>query len=225
MTRARREHQRAAAFFDLDGTLIEKNSATLWMAAERRAGRLGRRLALEGAFYVLLYRFRSVDMLRLSRKALETIRGLTEETLRARTREWFRRDVMRHAAPGARRAVAWHRERGDRLVLLTSASVYAGEAAVEAFGLDDLIATRYEVAGGRFTGEPLTPLCYGAGKVTLAERWAEREGVDLDASTFYSDSFTDAPMLERVGHPRVVNPDLRLRLKARLRGWPVEDWS
>jgi HAD superfamily hydrolase (TIGR01490 family) len=223
--KAENDTSKKAAFFDLDGTLIGKNSASLWMSAERRAGRLGRRLALEGALYVLLYRFRRIDMHSLSRKALTTIRGLTEDELRERTYQWFRRDVLPHAAPGARPAIERHRRGGDRLVLLTSASVYESEAAVEAFALDDFLATRYEVANGRFTGEPLTPLCYGRGKVEIAERYAKEAGIDLDGSFFYTDSFTDSPMLARVGNPRAVNPDLRLKLEARLRGWPIEDWS
>jgi phosphoserine phosphatase len=64
-----------------------------------------------------------------------------------------------------------------------------------------------------------------ASKVTVAEAWAEREGIDLATSWFYSDSITDLPMLERVGHARVVRPDSRLARSARKRGWPILDWN
>jgi phosphoserine phosphatase len=68
------------------------------------------------------------------------------------------------------------------------------------------------------------PLCFGAGKVVHASAWARDHGVDLSASAFYTDSVSDLPMLERVGEPRVINPDLRLRRVARRRGWPIESW-
>jgi phosphoserine phosphatase len=65
-------------------------------------------------------------------------------------------------------------------------------------------------------------VCYGPGKVVWAERFAAEYDVDLAASTFYTDSISDLPLLERVGQPVAVNPDLRLRRLARRRGWPAE---
>jgi len=128
-------------------------------------------------------------------------------------------------APGARGVVEDHRSRGHLLTLLTSSSPYESEAACELFGLDAHLSTRYAVRDGRFTGDLELPLCYGQGKVTLAERFAAARGVDLDRSYFYTDSITDLPMLARVGFPRVVNPDPRLRRLARRRGWQALDWS
>jgi HAD superfamily hydrolase (TIGR01490 family) len=215
----------AAAFFDLDGTLITANSASLWMRAERRAGRLGWRQLVEGALYLALYRVHSLDMPRLMRKALETIRGRSEGEIEQRIREWFRADVLPLVAPGARPAVERHRARGDLLVLVTSASVYEAALVAREFGLDAFLATGYEVVDGRFTGDVRLPLCYGEGKVVLVEVLADERGIDLGRSWFYTDSFTDEPLLRRVGHPRVVNPDPRLRRLARREGWPVEDWS
>ena len=110
------------------------------------------------------------------------------------------------------------RARGEALVLLTSSLPYASEMAHEDFGLDAVLCQHYEVRDGRFTGEPLRPICYGLGKVEVAETWARENSVDLAASSFYSDSSTDLPMLERVGYPFAVNPDPRLRLTARSRG-------
>jgi len=215
---------RTAAFFDLDGTLITVNSAALWMRAERRRGRLTLPQMLEGALYLLLYRVHAVDMGKVMRKALRTVQGELEETIRRLTYEWFERDVRPFVAPGARAVVEGHRRQGHRLVLLTSSSLYASECADREFGFDDVICTRYEVADGRFTGEVAEPICYAEGKVELAERLAVERDIDLDRSFFYTDSCTDLPMLERVGAPRVVHPDFHLRLVARRRGWPILDW-
>ena len=214
-----------AAFFDLDKTLLTINSGRLWMKCERREGRLSGRLVTEAALYLVAYRFGFINMERAMRRALVTVRGLEEDVLRKRTRAWFTSEVTKYAAPGAWAAIAGHRERGHRLVLLTSSSPYESEAATEFFGLDDFLCTRYEVVDGRLTGNVIKPLCYGPGKVEHARRWAREHDVDLAASYFYSDSITDLPMLEAVGNPRVVAPDPRLRRRAGRNGWPVLDWS
>lgn len=87
-----------------------------------------------------------------------------------------------------------------------------------------MLSSELEVTRGAFTGKP-SALCFGRHKVVLAEAWATRHGVDLAHSYFYSDSFNDLPMLERVGTAIAVNPDARLRRHARRRGWAVQQWA
>jgi HAD superfamily hydrolase (TIGR01490 family) len=216
---------RAAAFFDLDGTLLTANSGRLWMHRERRLGRLTLGQIIEGTLYLFAYRFHALDMEQVTVRALRTVQGEQEESVRQWTRAWFYDEVVPHEAPGARAALAAHRERGDLLVLLTSASLYESEAATDFFEMDAFLCTRYEVRDGTFTGDIVRPLCYGAGKVLHAERYAAEHDVDLVRSTFYTDSFSDIPMLRRVGSPRVVGPDLRLRLAAWRNRWPILDWA
>lgn len=92
-------------------------------------------------------------------------------------------------------------------------------------GIDHLVSTELEVdAEGRFTGRPSPPLCYGEGKVERALRLSERLGFRLEEATFYSDSISDLPLLERVREPVCVNPDVRLRRVASRRGWRTERW-
>ena len=79
-------------------------------------------------------------------------------------------------------------------------------------------------ADGAFTGPLVEPLCYAAGKIVRTTRLAERLGFDLRESTFYSDSFTDLPLLAHVAEPIVVNPDARLSREAKRRGWRIETW-
>jgi HAD superfamily hydrolase (TIGR01490 family) len=213
-----------AAFFDLDRTLLTVNSGRLWVEAERRSGRISREQLGWAMLYLAAYKLGVVDMERAMEQAVRTLKGMAEGTLRSRTHAWYDAHVRRHAAPGAFRAIAHHRERAHRLVLLTSSSAYEAERAIEHFGLDAALCTRFEVRDGLFTGAVERPLCYGEGKVALAEAHAKEHGVDLDESYFYTDSITDRPMLERVGHPRAVHPDPRLRLLALRRGWPTLDW-
>lgn len=215
---------RVGAFFDLDGTLLSVNSGALWIRRERRLGRLGLLRYLEGVAYLVAYRLNAIDMELAMRRALGTVKGEREETLRGWTRDWYRTEVVPHAAPGGLGVIDRHRAAGHVLVLLTMTSPYEAELAAEHFRLDAWLSTIYEVQAGRLTGEAVPPLCYGPGKVERAERFAVEHGVDLASSYFYSDSASDIPMLTRVGHPHAVNPDARLRWHARRRGWPVLDW-
>ena len=110
--------------------------------------------------------------------------------------------------------------------MLTSSSNYLAEAVCQDLDLDDCICNRFEVdARGRYTGRPIEPLCFGSGKVTLAERYVAPLGLQLKDCVFYSDSHSDLPMLEAVGFPMVVHPDPRLGRLARQRGWKTLDWS
>lgn len=217
--------ERIAAYFDLDGTLLSVNSATLWLKREWRHRRISAWQVVRGVAFLMAYRVGIVDIENATREALATARGLEEDVVRGWTEEWFEKEVTPHAAPGGWPTVEAHREKGHVLVLLTSASSYEAEMAMRHFGMDHWISSSYEVKDGLFTGEPELPLCYGAGKIHHAEAHARKASIDVTSSFFYTDSFTDLPMLERVENPRVVNPDLRLQRLARRRGWPVLDWS
>ena len=159
-------------------------------------------------------------------KAVRTMAGQREDEIEQRTREWYHREVKDHVQPGARAALDRHRERGEPLILLTTSSPYLGRVVQEDLGFDAIATSSYGVdADGRFNGELHQPVCYGIGKVEHAIRVGTPLGVDVDASYFYSDSYTDRFMLDKVRHPRVVNPDPRLRRLAQAKGWPILDWS
>lgn len=217
--------KRPAAFFDLDRTLITVNSGKLWFDAERRDGRLTTWMALRAGFFLLGYKLGWVNMQKAMQAALTTIKGLDEAPIRQRTEAWYRKEVAGFAAPGAAAAIAWHRQHNQACVLLTASSSYEAEIARQQFQLDAALSTHYEVSDGKFTGNVVVPLCYGAGKITWAERYAEQHHIDLDQSYFYTDSVTDLPMLERVAHPRIVLPDARLARIAKQRDWQVLDWA
>src|SRR5205085_6120811 len=91
-------------------------------------------------------------------------------------------------------------------------------------GIQHVLASELEVKAGAFTGRA-SALCFGHHKVALAERWAAEHAIDLGASYFYSDSYNDLPMLERVGNAIAINPDTRLRRHARRRDWRIATWS
>jgi HAD superfamily hydrolase (TIGR01490 family) len=214
-----------AAFFDLDRTLLSINSGKLWFRRERAEGRMPLHQALEAGFWMGLY---GVGLLRAGTalgRAVRTLEGQSEAELEARTQRFFREDLEPSSfAPGGFEAVEAHRQAGDLVVLLTSSSLYLSRCVQERLQLDDILCMRFGVADGAFTGT-IDQLCFGASKVAVAEQWAAERGIDLATCWFYSDSITDLPMLERVGRPMVVHPDVRLARTARRRGWPILDWT
>ena len=213
------------ALFDLDKTLIDVNSATLWVRHEWRGGRLTTSNALRGGWWVMRYNLGYAGGMDAAyREAVRLIAGQEEAELGARTQEWFDAHVLDHVRPGALAALDAHRTAGDRLVIATSSSPYAARAAQKAWGFHDIIHTSFEVEDGRFTGE-ISDFAYGDGKLDVARRWAEREGEILAHATFYTDSITDLALMREVANPVAVNPDRPLRRVARREGWPVVDWG
>lgn len=213
------------AFFDVDKTLLGVNSATLWVKRELQQGNISRWQALRASAWVGLYGLgllQADDMLRV---AIKTLKGKKEREVIERTLAFWREEVAVTVRPGARAAVQKHKNAGEMCFLLTSSSNYLSAAIADELGFDGFLANRFEVIDGIFTGEPIEPICYGAGKVAHASGCAHKLNVKLEECAFYTDSMSDVPMLEAVGRPAVVSPDMRLRRMARKRGWPVADWG
>ncbi len=213
------------AFFDLDRTLLSENSGKLWVRSELRLGHLGRLQALRAAGWIATYHLGFADLDRAIRAAIETLEGTAETEIRRRTLAFYEAEVRDLVRPGAHEALKHHREAGDELVLLTTSSNYLSEPVCADLGIDRWLCNRFETHDGVFTGRPLEPLCYGAGKRVLAEAYAEEREIDLADCAFYTDSFSDLPVLEVVGRPVCVNPDPRLVRMAKRRGWEVVDWG
>ena len=109
-------------------------------------------------------------------------------------------------------------------MLATGSTQYAARPVARGLGIEHVLSSELEVANGVFTGRPAA-LCFGHHKVRLAEQWAAEHGVDLAKSTFYSDSYNDLPLFQRVGVPVAINPDPRLRRHAQQRGWRIAQWG
>ena len=216
---------RAAAFFDLDLTLIDVNSGLLWAKHERRLGNISRTQLARAVFWHGMYRLALIDMEVAFERAMSHYKGIESSHLEKRTRSWFEEQVQDRIREKALAAAEGHRRGEQPLVILTNSSCYQANIAAERWGFDDYLANNFPTdSAGRLVGTFERPLCYGPGKVARAEQWAKEHDVDLDRSFFYSDSYSDLPMLERVGEPRVVTPDPRLRRLARKRGWQILSW-
>ncbi len=210
-----------AALFDIDGTLLARNTAPLYMNHLRRTGQARRRDVARTLYYLFWYKLGLLDVRSALEVSMAFVRGKDEAAMVADCVGWYGEAVRPYVFPGMAAQVAAHREAGHVLALLTSATRYLAEPLGADLGIEHHLVTQLVVRDGRFTGEVVQPVCYGRGKVYWAERFAAEHGVDLAASFFYTDSITDLPLLDRVGHPRVVHPDPRLRRLAQRRGWQV----
>ncbi len=213
-----------AAFFDMDRTLLRCNTGTQWVKYLRRRGEMSAWMALRSFAWIARYKLSLIDMEAVTRIVTADMAGDLEEELVEKARAFFAEEVIGAIAPKALAALDFHRREGHVVAILSGSSPYVAEPLAEHLGIEHVLCTRLDVQGGRFTGRHVPPACAGEGKVVWADRFARERGVDIAASWFYTDSYSDLPMLLRVGVRKVINPDARLRRHARRAGWPMEEW-
>ena len=218
--------QRAAAFFDLDKTVIAKSSTLAFGRPFYKGGLVNRRAVLKSSFAQFVYLLQgadedSMDKMRDYLKALcagwpvQQVHDIVAETLHDLI------DPMVYDEAVA--LMEEHRAAGRDVVIVSSSGEEVVGPIGEMLGVDRVIATRMVVEDGKYTGD-IAFYAYGPNKAEAMLELAEQQGYDLRASHAYSDSFTDLPMLEVVGHPTAVNPDKPLRKAAGENGWPVREF-
>ena len=216
-----------AAFFDLDKTVIDRASIAAFGRPFRRGGLITRRVVARAITSQLVYLHLGADEERLA-KVREAMLQLTKGWERDRVRQIVREALLETIEPiiyaEALELFEQHRQAGDRIYLVSASPEEIVLPLAELLGVDGAISSRGELdQDGRYTGT-MAFYAYGAQKAEAMRSLAARNGIDLAASTAYSDSATDVPMLEAVGHPVVVNPDRALGRIARERGWEVRQF-
>lgn len=211
------------ALFDLDNTLLAGDSDYEWGQFLIDAGVLDREEyeARNREFYEQ-YKAGTLDIHAFLAFALAPLARHSVEEL-ARWHERFMAERIRPMI-GARARALVERHREDLRAVVTATNAFVTAPIARAFGIEHLLATEPEHAQGRYTGRVAGVPCFREGKVQRLEQWLAGRGQrleDFESSVFYSDSANDLPLLERVTHPVVVDPDDRLRETARARGWPV----
>jgi putative phosphoserine phosphatase/1-acylglycerol-3-phosphate O-acyltransferase len=209
------------AFFDFDGTLIAGFSATVFLKEQIRRGEVSPQEFLEMLSALAQFSLGGMGFSGLMSTAAQFMRGVREADYIAFGEELYEQQIARRIYPESRALVKAHRERGHTVAIISSATPYQVEPVARDLGIEHVICSRYEVEEGVFTGGIERPLCFAQGKVQAAESLAERFGVDLAQSFFYSDSDDDIELLNRVGNPRPLNPNTRLTEIAERHGWPI----
>ncbi|MDN5861037.1 MAG: HAD-IB family hydrolase [Pseudonocardia sp.] len=213
----------AAVFFDLDKTIIAGSSALAFSRPFLRQGLITRRSALRSAYAQLLLVLAGADaetMDRLRRRLAALCAGWDVAQVSAIVTETLHETVEPMVYAEATELIARHRAAGDEVVVLSASGEEVVGPIAAMVGADRCVATRMAVANGRYTGE-IAYYCYGAEKAAAATAIARERGYRMADCHAYTDSITDLPLLEAVGHPMVVNPDRALRRVAAQRHWPV----
>jgi HAD superfamily hydrolase (TIGR01490 family) len=214
---------RAAAFFDLDRTLIRRSSALALAPAFRAAGLISRRQLAKAAAWQVLFMVRGASheaVKRASVDGLQVLRGFTPEELQALVSESMERVLRPLVYAESLDLVERHRRRGEPVYIVSATLQEIVQAIADDLQFDGALGTVCEVVDGRYTGRALRALHADAKAACIREL-----DFDLSESTAYSDSHTDLAFLEAVGHPVCVNPDRELRRVARERDWPVLEFG
>ncbi len=218
---------RSAAFFDLDRTVVAKSSTLAFGRCFYQSGLVNRRAVLKGAYAQFVYLVAGADedqMSRMRDALADLCRGWEVAQVRTVVDEAVQELIDPLVYAEAVDLIAQHREDGREVVLVSSSGEEVVAPIGERLGVDRVIATRMGVEDGLYTGE-IDFYAFGPNKAEAIRELAQAEGWDLADCFAYSDSATDLPMLEVVGHPTAVNPDKALRRAALERGWPVVDFA
>jgi HAD superfamily hydrolase (TIGR01490 family) len=215
---------RAAAFFDLDKTLMAGSSGMQFARIAAKQGIVSRRLLVSWGWEHLRYRLRGTTDARTAevlKVARELIRGVPEKAI-ARMGPEVMAAILPRVYPQMLEEIYAHQDAGRPTFIVSAAGNGVVEQLAHVLGMEGGIGTRYEVDGeGNFTGRLDGPFVYGEGKVTAMREFAARHEIELADSYAYSDSLSDLPMLRAVGNPVAVNPDPPLAALAREEGWQV----
>jgi len=216
----------AAAFFDLDRTLLPRASGPALSQAFREVGVLsGTRIPGEELMEGLMFGIfdligETKPSMLLAKQGVRFSKGWNAELV-AEAGKIAASRLVDDVLPYARTEMEKHRREGRDLVIATTSPDYLVRPLAEALGFDDIVATRYASTDGVFDGSVDGHYVWGKGKLTAVREWVEANGVDMAESYAYSDSWYDLPLLKAVGHPVAVNPDPRLAVAATARRWPV----
>lgn len=217
----------AAAFFDLDRTLMAGSSAYYVAKAGYREGLYPmRRLLADGASTLLFKLFGASD------EKSERVRDRILELVAGREADTFRRlapavveELLGRIRPEAQALLDMHEEAGRDVYIVSASPVEIVGELARALGIAGGLGTESEIVDGVYTGRLAAPFCYGEGKAEVARKIVAERGYDLTQCYAYADSASDLPILQLVAHPVAVNPDRSLMSVAHRRGWPVVEFN
>jgi len=218
----------AGAFFDVDNTIMR--GASIYHLARGLAARKMIRprdiaLMISGQLLFQLRGSENADQIDAVRQAaLAFVAGTRVADMVRLCEEIYDDGIADRIWEGARELTRRYLAAGQRVWLVSATPVELANVIARRLGLTGALGTVAETAGGVYTGRLRGGLLHGEAKAVAIRALAEREGLDLERCAAYSDSCNDLPMLRLVGQPNVVNPDARLRLEARRRGWPVYEF-
>ena len=214
---------RSAAFFDLDKTIIATSSASAFSRSFYEGGLLTRTKALRTAYAQFLFEVGGADerqTTRLRDALSELVAGWDVAQVKAIVADTVHEHIDPIVYAEALELIRRHQANGRDVIIVSASAAEVVEPIAELLGADAVIASRMEAHDGVLTGG-IAFYAYGPAKAEAMVELANARGYSLEGSYAYSDSITDAPMLDAVGHGFAVNPDRAMRREAHRRGWGV----
>lgn len=210
------------AIFDLDNTLIGDDSDYLWgqFLVDKGLVDKAEYEAANARFYEQ-YKQGTLDIVEFLGFSLKPLAEYEPDQLYQWREQFIREIITPILLKPAQRLINRHRARGDTVLVITATNRFVTEPIVKLYGISNLLATTPEMVDGRYTGKFIDVPCFQAGKITHLEAWLKESGENMQGSWFYSDSHNDLPLLQRVEHPVVVDPDAKLAEYAQTANWPV----
>lgn len=218
---------RQAAFFDLDKTILAKSSSFAFAKPFYKEGLIGRADVIKSGYAQFVYLLSGADhnqMEQMRQYLSELVTGWDVEQVRSIVNQTLDTIVDPMVYEEAVSLMDRHRAAGRDIIIISSSGTDMVEPIGERLGADLAIGTQVGIQDGKYTGE-IVFYAYGEGKADAMRALAAERGYDLKHCYAYSDSHTDLPMLDAVGHPIAVNPDKELRELASQRGWPIMDFA
>ncbi len=221
MAAIERTQPRIGAFFDMDKTILSENSATLYLRYRYQRGEMSKRELIMGFGAYLKYKIGILDIRSWTLEMMVQFSGQSEKQLEEEAIAWVEDVVVETVYPEAERLVEEHLAESHVVAIVSGATAFVVRPIADRLGIEHVLYTRLEVENGLFTGRVIEPICFEEGKIYWLQQFIDEQGIDLAKSFFYTDSITDLPLLDLVGHPVATNPDPLLYRTAVKRRWPV----
>lgn len=209
------------AFYDLDHTILDGNSATHLVHEARLRGVMTERQFRHAVWLSILYKLQIGEPIRMINRMLSWLKGLEESSIMNLSKEIFDLIIKDTIRPEILETIRQHRDKNGAVVLLSSATTPICKPVSQYLELDEMICTRLESKDGVLTGHTSGKLVYGPEKKVRMLEFCREMNFDPREAWYYGDSHTDKYVMEAVGNPVAVSPDKRLLKIARRKGWPI----
>jgi HAD superfamily hydrolase (TIGR01490 family) len=212
------------AFFDLDLTIISRNSGSIIVRQAYKNGLMSTRNLIHAIFQSYLYKLHLRETELIIKKMGTWVKGLRIEEIDELSTEVVNNFLIEHIRPEIIKVIDFHRKNNARLGILSSAISSICMPIGRYLGIDEIICTTLEIIEGTLTGNPSGNFCFGDEKRTRLLSFCDKNNWDPAQAWYYSDSVSDLPVFEVVGHPVCISPDKKLTRIALEKGWEIYNW-
>jgi HAD superfamily hydrolase (TIGR01490 family) len=209
------------AAFDLDKTILTVNSSKLIVKQSRKLGFMNNRDYMQAIYYSIVYKFDLKDANEIVLSMMQWLKGLKESEIISLANKHVIPKLLELVRPEMEREFEFHRKNNGRLVLISSALPYLCDPIAEHLNMDDVLCSSLEVKDDLFTGKANRKLVFGPEKAVRMKEYCRINNYSLDTAWYYGDAYTDRFVMQIVGNPVAVKPEIKLGWLARKKGWRI----